>query len=114
MEQSGRNRVPEIAEPLELFEFVQAAPSASEGMRLLLSPRAELRIADIDTAGRIDAAGGTAATVLIGPEGGLAEVEQEVSQRNGFTAVRMGPRVLRTETAAVCALTLLQQKFGDL
>jgi 16S rRNA (uracil1498-N3)-methyltransferase len=104
-EQSGRNQVPEIAEPLELFEFVQTP--AADGTRFLLSPRAGLRMGDIDTAG-------AAATVLIGPEGGLAEVEQEVALRNGFTAVRMGPRVLRTETAAVCALTLLQQKFGDL
>jgi 16S rRNA (uracil1498-N3)-methyltransferase len=52
--------------------------------------------------------------VLIGPEGGLADVEQEAAVKSGFTPVRLGPRVLRTETAAVCALTLLQQKFGDL
>ena len=63
----------------------------------------------------VDIAGRPAlATVLIGPEGGLAQVEHDAALSSGFTAVRMGPRVLRTETAAVCALTLLQQKFGDL
>jgi 16S rRNA (uracil1498-N3)-methyltransferase len=52
--------------------------------------------------------------VLIGPEGGLAESEQRAAIAAGFLAVRMGPRVLRTETAAVAALTLLQHQFGDL
>jgi 16S rRNA (uracil1498-N3)-methyltransferase len=56
----------------------------------------------------------SAATVLIGPEGGLAEVESEAAIKSGYTPVRLGPRVLRTETAAVCALTLLQQRLGDL
>jgi 16S rRNA (uracil1498-N3)-methyltransferase len=112
-EQSGRNRIPEIAPPLAVFEFLQAgkahgaAAAGRAGTGFLLSPRAARRIGDIDTV-----AGG--ATVLIGPEGGLAEIEQEAAIQSGFTAVRMGPRVLRTETAAVCALTLLQQKFGDL
>jgi 16S rRNA (uracil1498-N3)-methyltransferase len=41
-------------------------------------------------------------------------VEQESALRAGFTPVRMGPRVLRTETAAIAALTIIQQKFGDL
>lgn len=104
-EQSGRNRVPEIATPLSIFELLeQRRPGDCE---LLLSPGASARIADLP-------ARGPAATVLIGPEGGLADVEHEAAVRTGFSPVRMGPRVLRTETAAVCALTLLQQKFGDL
>jgi 16S rRNA (uracil1498-N3)-methyltransferase len=103
-EQSGRNRVPEIATPIGLFDMLER--QTARGAALLLSPGAALRIADIP-----DAAG---ATVLIGPEGGLADVEQQAATKSGFTPVRMGPRVLRTETAAVCALTLLQQKFGDL
>jgi 16S rRNA (uracil1498-N3)-methyltransferase len=104
-EQSGRNRVPEIAAPAQLHDFLQAGKLAGTG--LLLSPRAPLRIGDIPAL-----AGG--ATVLIGPEGGLADFEQAAAISHGFTPVRMGPRVLRTETAAVCALTLLQQQFGDL
>jgi 16S rRNA (uracil1498-N3)-methyltransferase len=104
-EQSGRNRVPEITQPVGLYPFLEQ--HTPRGTALLLSPGASLRIADIP-----DAASG--ATVLIGPEGGLADVEQEAAIKSGFTPVRLGPRVLRTETAAVCALTLLQQKFGDL
>jgi 16S rRNA (uracil1498-N3)-methyltransferase len=104
-EQSGRNQVPEIAQPVGLYELLEHRRPG--GTALLLSPGAPLRIADIANAG-VDT------TVLIGPEGGLAEVEQEAAVKSGFTPVRLGPRVLRTETAAVCALTLLQQKFGDL
>jgi 16S rRNA (uracil1498-N3)-methyltransferase len=52
--------------------------------------------------------------VLVGPEGGLTDSEQEAAVLRGFTAVRLGPRVLRTETAAVVALSLLQQARGDL
>jgi 16S rRNA (uracil1498-N3)-methyltransferase len=52
--------------------------------------------------------------VLIGPEGGLADEEQQLAEGAGYTAVNLGPRVLRTETAAIAALTLLQRQFGDL
>jgi 16S rRNA (uracil1498-N3)-methyltransferase len=100
-----RNRVPEIAAPIGLFDLLER--QTPRGAALLLSPGATLRITDIPAAD-------TGATVLIGPEGGLADAEQEAATKSGFTPVRMGPRVLRTETAAVCALTLLQQKFGDL
>jgi 16S rRNA (uracil1498-N3)-methyltransferase len=104
-EQSGRNRVPEITQPVGLYEMLEHHTPG--GTALLLSPGASLRIADIASAA-------ADATVLIGPEGGLADVEQAAAIKSDFTPVRLGPRVLRTETAAVCALTLLQQKFGDL
>ena len=102
-EQCGRNVVPAIDAPIAVYQLLEKGVS---GVPLLLSPGAALRISDVQA----DAG----ATVLIGPEGGLAQIEQDAALRAGFTAVRMGPRVLRTETAAVCALTLLQQKFGDL
>lgn len=117
-EQSGRNRLPHIAEPVRLHEFLGAdascspdasggCPDASADCRLLLSPGARLHFADV-------VAEAARVAVLIGPEGGLAANEQEAATSVGFTPVRLGPRVLRTETAAICALTLLQQKFGDL
>jgi 16S rRNA (uracil1498-N3)-methyltransferase len=104
-EQSGRNRVPEVATPLALREFVRDAARA--GARLLLSPAAQLRLDDVPPPV-------TQATVLIGPEGGLSESEEQLARAAGFAPVRLGPRVLRTETAAIAALTLLQRKFGDL
>ena len=84
-----------------------SAGTAGAPTRLLLSPAATLRIAEVSRA-----QGGV--TVLIGPEGGLAEAEEEAARNAGFIPVRMGPRVLRTETAAIAALALLQQQFGDL
>jgi 16S rRNA (uracil1498-N3)-methyltransferase len=75
--------------------------------RLLLSPAASVRIADVPR----PAAG---VMVLIGPEGGLSADEQAQALAAGFIGVRLGPRVLRTETAALAALTLLQREFGDL
>jgi 16S rRNA (uracil1498-N3)-methyltransferase len=106
-EQSGRNRVPEVATPLALREFTGAARSAGTGTRVLLSPGAALRLDDIPSPV-------TDVTVLIGPEGGLSEAEEDLARTAGFTPVRLGPRILRTETAAIAALTLLQRKFGDL
>jgi 16S rRNA (uracil1498-N3)-methyltransferase len=104
-EQSGRNRVPELATPLPLREF--AGDASRAGARLLLSPGAALRLDDVQPPV-------TQVTVLIGPEGGLSESEENLARAAGFTPVRLGPRVLRTETAAIAALALLQRNFGDL
>jgi 16S rRNA (uracil1498-N3)-methyltransferase len=103
-EQSGRNRPPAIAAPLTLAEYLRQP--AEPGARLLLSPVAVARIQDQKPS--------PAVTVLIGPEGGLTENEQESALAAGFTPVRLGPRILRTETAALAALTVVQREFGDL
>lgn len=104
-EQSGRNRVPDLAAPLDFSEVLRDGAPAST--RLLLSPAAELGIDELEAVG-------TGITVLIGPEGGLAETEQQAAVAAGFKPVRLGPRVLRTETAAIAALTIIQHYFGDL
>jgi len=116
-EQCGRNRVPELATPVDFYELLPApgtGANANPGdggpespLRLLLSPDGDARLADLDAVG-------AGITVLIGPEGGLEDAEQEAALRAGFKAVRVGPRVLRTETAAIAALTIMQQRFGDL
>lgn len=104
-EQSGRNRLPEVAAPQALPEFLRDVDATST--RLLLSPTGSERAGDLKVPER-------RIIVLIGPEGGLTEIEQRAAIGAGFLAVRLGPRVLRTETAAVAALTLLQHQFGDL
>ena len=105
-EQSGRNKVPEIAAPLALEDFLRRGGEA-RATRLLLSPNGESGIGDLPPPDG-------ALIVLIGPEGGLAESEQRAALQAGFAAVRLGPRILRTETAAVAAVALLQHRFGDL
>ncbi|HET7755962.1 MAG TPA: 16S rRNA (uracil(1498)-N(3))-methyltransferase [Steroidobacteraceae bacterium] len=109
-EQSGRNRLPQVSTPLGLRDFLHRpgapAPGSTAGSRLLLSPEATRRLAELERpAGPV--------TVLVGPEGGLADTEAEAAVAAGFTPVRVGPRVLRTETAAIAAITLLQREFGD-
>jgi 16S rRNA (uracil1498-N3)-methyltransferase len=105
-EQSGRTRIPDIAVPLGLYDFLQ--PGHEErATRLLLSASGGSGIDDLQAADG-------AVVVLIGPEGGLAESEQRAATAAGFLPVRLGPRILRTETAAVAALTLLQHQLGDL
>ncbi|HEX3845244.1 MAG TPA: 16S rRNA (uracil(1498)-N(3))-methyltransferase [Steroidobacteraceae bacterium] len=104
-EQSGRDRIPSVDVPLTLAAFLGGVDTRAT--RVLLSPAARLRVADL-----LRPEGDVVA--LIGPEGGLAEAEQQAALEAGFVAVRLGPRVLRTETAAVAALTLLQHHFGDL
>jgi 16S rRNA (uracil1498-N3)-methyltransferase len=103
-EQSGRNRPPEVRPPVSYREFIGSQLEIAT--RLLLAPLASLRIADVPR----PAAG---VMVLIGPEGGLSAPEQAQALEAGFIGVRLGPRVLRTETAALAALTLLQREFGD-
>ena len=103
-EQSGRNRLPKVLSPVPLAEFLRQGAS---GSRLLLSPTGSTRIQDVPTPV-------SSVTVLIGPEGGLTDDEQQAAVEAGFIPVRLGPRVLRTETAAITALALVQREFGDL
>jgi 16S rRNA (uracil1498-N3)-methyltransferase len=105
-EQCGRNRLPDVGTPVDFFDVLPPGFSAGE-TRLLLSPTGDLRIDDLKEVAK-------GITVLIGPEGGLEDVEHEAAIAAGFKAVRIGPRVLRTETAAIAALTIIQRYFGDL
>jgi 16S rRNA (uracil1498-N3)-methyltransferase len=104
-EQCGRNRIPEIAEPRSLGDAVDALPA---GLRCLLAA---------DAAESLASAAARAATreiaLLIGPEGGIAPNEQSFARANGFVACRMGPRIMRTETAGLAALATLQVVAGD-
>lgn len=105
-EQCGRNQVPEIAEILD-FAVWQATPAAHSGLRLLLDPEASARLRDLP-------APVEPVTLLAGPEGGFDPVEREVARRLGFQPLSLGPRVLRTETAAIAALAAMQALWGDL
>jgi 16S rRNA (uracil1498-N3)-methyltransferase len=105
-EQCGRNRVPEIAPVSTLTGWLGSAVSPAS-LRLTLSPHAPARLAALE---RDDMA---QIILLVGPEGGLAPREEDDALTAGFIAVRLGPRVLRTETAAVAALAALQTLWGD-
>lgn len=104
-EQCGRARVPEVAEPRDFAAWL--AEAARSPTRLLLSPDAHLAL---DAA----AQGATSIELLVGPEGGLEDSEREAALAAGFRACHLGPRVLRSETAAIAALAVLQAVAGDL
>lgn len=104
-EQCGRNTVPEVRPLLGLREWL-AGLAAEAGLRLLLAPQAVLRPRELGRSA-------SGVTLLAGPEGGFSESESADALRAGFLALRLGPRVLRTETAAVAALAVLQAQWGD-
>lgn len=104
-EQSGRSTLPEVRSPVDLGRFLSDSPR--EGQRLVLSPAGPASLAGLaSTASRVE--------LLIGPEGGLDDHELDAATRAGFSPVRLGPRVLRTETAGIVALAVLQALWGDL
>ena len=103
-EQCGRNRLPELRKPLTLTAWL--ARFTEPDLRLLLDP-----LADHSLRGLEPPMNGI--TLLIGPEGGLSPVEIAQAGRAGFTGVRLGPRILRTETAGMAALAAMQALWGD-
>jgi 16S rRNA (uracil1498-N3)-methyltransferase len=105
-EQCGRNRVAEVIEPMTLGDAINSL--AEENLRCLLAAEAGDSLAQV--AARIAS---RPIVLLIGPEGGLADNEQSFALANGFTAARLGPRVMRTETAGLAAIALLQTLAGD-
>jgi 16S rRNA (uracil1498-N3)-methyltransferase len=101
-EQCGRNRLPVIHEPQPLESWLAA--SASE-LRLVLAPTAAQGLPGNTRAQSV--------SLLVGPEGGLSAAEITTAEKAGFLPWQLGPRVLRTETAPVAALAVLQSLLGD-
>lgn len=103
-EQCGRNRLPTLA-PVEKLEHWLGRP-AGGALRLMLAPDGEQMLSDLAPANEVE--------LLIGAEGGLDPVEVAAARVAGFVPVRLGPRVLRTETAGLAAVAILQSMWGDL
>ncbi len=102
-EQSGRNRVPEVAEILPLAKYLVRDFA---GTRMILAPGAEGALA------RKSRPAGPVA-ILIGPEGGWSPAELALADRAGCAPLALGPRVLRTETAGLAAIAAMQTLWGD-
>ena len=102
-EQCGRNRIPPVAPSASFGEFLAGLDRT--GTLVLLAPDADLGLRSLAPASPV--------TILVGPEGGLAPEERALALANGFRAVRLGPRILRTETAPLAALAALQALYGD-
>lgn len=102
-EQSGRNVIPKLNEPVSIGQWLSHSTSTS---RLVLAPGATQPLArqPYNTQGY---------RLLIGPEGGLSDSEIHQANENGYISVSLGPRILRTETAAITSLSILQSLHGD-
>jgi 16S rRNA (uracil1498-N3)-methyltransferase len=105
-EQCGRNRVPEVHPVCTLPDWLGAHGVVPREQRLILSPVAQRRLRDLPHPQQV--------LLLAGPEGGFAPEESEMTRACGFTPVSLGPRVLRTETAALTALAAIHALWGDL
>jgi 16S rRNA (uracil1498-N3)-methyltransferase len=89
-----------------LYEWLARPVRPEVSLRALLTPRAASRVRDLSPpAGTV--------VLLAGPEGGFAPEEERMAEQAGYAPVRLGPRVLRTETAAVAALAAMQTLWGD-
>ncbi|WP_371194230.1 16S rRNA (uracil(1498)-N(3))-methyltransferase [Glaciecola sp. SC05] len=103
-EQSQRNRLPILHQPVPYSRFIG---KQSNMKKLILAPSSQHYLSGI-------ARSETGFQLLIGPEGGFSEQEVYTAEQIGYTAVNMGPRILRTETAAVTSIAVLQALHGDL
>ena len=104
-EQSGRAVVPEVATPLSLAAVLGALPAG--GTRLILDPEGEFAFDTLQLEAQ------QPAYLAIGPEGGWSPQDREQLRAAGFRGLRLGPRILRTETAGLAAIAALQARFGD-
>ena len=101
-EQCGRNSLPQLHSPQSAMQWSE---SVQADRKLVLHHRSDGSLDPADTV--------HSTALLIGPEGGLSELEIQHAERNGFQPLTLGPRVLRTETAPLAAIAVLQSLWGD-
>lgn len=101
-EQSGRTVLPELTGIADLQNWVDN----QQGLKVFLDPYAECSLAELQP-------DDMKVTLLSGPEGGFADQERSVAKAAGFVPVRLGSRILRTETATIAALAAVQMLWGD-
>jgi 16S rRNA (uracil1498-N3)-methyltransferase len=105
-EQCGRTIIPKLNPIIDMSDFLNNHSPNLNGHKLILDPFCDTHIKNLQPSNDY--------TLLIGPEGGLSDEEIKQAQDKGFTSVLLGPRILRTETAALVAMSILQSSFGDI
>ena len=106
-EQCGRNRLARI-EPVSTLEAWLATIAAAPGLKLMLSPVADVAITSLPAPQP-----GESIVLLVGPEAGLSDAEEARARAAGFRGIVLGPRVMRTETAGLAALAAIHARWGD-
>lgn len=102
-EQSGRARLPQL-EPVTRYQDFLTLPLS--GQRMILDPRSQITLSECPAPREL--------VLMIGPEGGFSDQERQQAYQHDALGVRLGPRILRTETAVVAGLTAVQTLWGDL
>jgi len=103
-EQCGRNQVPSLTVTQELEDWFA---KDNDGLKLVLHPGGPAKLSQLENKHN-------SITLLAGPEGGFSDVEITNALKHGYQAITLGPRILRTETAAMAAITACQVLWGDL
>lgn len=103
-EQCGRNTLPKLHQPLTMSQWLACS---TQKVRIILDPKSEHRLNNLNYSQH-------GFRLMIGPEGGFTNQEVYTAKQTGYQSISAGPRVLRTETAAVAAVAVLQSMFGDL
>ena len=102
-EQSGRLSIPEIHPPMSIEGWLE---SSNKSCRLILDVRGAKTLENLEIINPVELA--------IGPEGGFSTKELQIANDRGFTTISLGSRILRSETAPVAALAILQHRYGDM
>ena len=113
-QQSGREKIPEVTEPVAFDDFIieenSATLSSSPKGIILYEDEKERNLRKILNGFQ----GTTGITLLIGPEGGFSKDEVTTAIQKGFVSASLGPRILRTETAPITAISIIQYELGDI
>jgi 16S rRNA (uracil1498-N3)-methyltransferase len=104
-EQCGRNRLPDVTAISSVTQALASLPTGDGALKLMFLPEATQTLADLPPPSEV--------SLLVGAEGGLDPLEEQAALAAGFVPVRLGPRVLRTETAGLAALAAIHALWGD-
>jgi 16S rRNA (uracil1498-N3)-methyltransferase len=103
-EQSGRTKIPLLEKVQNVEDWIS---QDTNKLKLILHPESGLPLSNLDKLVEH-------LTLLIGPEGGFSQLEYKLAQKNGYQGLKLGPRILRTETAALAAISMCQMLWGDI
>jgi 16S rRNA (uracil1498-N3)-methyltransferase len=107
-EQCGRAKIPTIHKPENIIKYLEKITDSDKITKIILSPEATKSLDNVTHNMKRNI------IVLIGPEGDFTKQELDFSIQKGFSPIKIGPRILRTETAPMCILSILQYKYGDI
>ena len=106
-EQSGRSIIPKICKPTTFTKALERNEFNKKTLKLILTPSGQ---ASIENLGALNEGN---IIIFIGPEGGFSEEELKLANSYKYTSLKLGPRILRTETAPLSILSIIQFKYGD-